>query len=79
MLTIDEQKFVIRTIADDLGELRDDYSGRGMFGKTCYGIVTDNPDGCIEEAAEEGIKGARRDSMGLKHIVYWPHIPGDEQ
>jgi hypothetical protein len=30
---------------------------------------------CIENAAENGIKGAVYDQMGLQYIVYWPNIP----
>lgn len=30
------------------GEIRDAYSGRGMYGKTCYGVVVDSLDDLIE-------------------------------
>ena len=56
------------------GEVRKDYSGRGMFGVTCFGVVCRNAERAIEEAAERGIKGARVDSMGRDEIVYWPSI-----
>lgn len=57
-----------------------DYSGRGMFGKRCVGIVTAEPSRIIEEAAARGIRGARTDSMGRSTIVYWPDIsaPADD-
>lgn len=45
-----------------------------MYGERCYGIVCDDPIPCIEEAAEQGIRGARYDNMGLQYIVYWPHL-----
>lgn len=68
----------VRGIAAEVGgSLRTDYSGRGMFGASCYGIVTDDATNCIEIAAEHGIKGARTDGMGLKTIVYWTHIHED--
>ncbi|MEK7414226.1 MAG: hypothetical protein AAB263_13005 [Planctomycetota bacterium] len=51
--------------------LRLDYSGRGMFGAQCLGIVCDDPEDVI---AEVGVKGARTDSMGKSVIVYWPSI-----
>lgn len=53
------------------------YSGRGMFGKECVGIVTGDPQFIEEEAVMVGIRGARRDNMGLDYIVYWPNIPAE--
>lgn len=29
-------------LAEDMGEIRDDYSGRGMFGKSEHAVVFDN-------------------------------------
>lgn len=55
------------------GTLRDDYSGRGMFGKQCYGIDCDNWAECVEEAAIAGIRNAKYDQMGKGYIVYWPN------
>lgn len=74
-LTNEDAYDVIRIAADRCGgDLRDDYSGRGMFGERCVGIVCDNPDEAIEEAASQGLKGARTDSMGRQAIVYWPSV-----
>ena len=68
----------IESVAKDAGwEVRRDYSGRGMFGKTCVGIVCRRPIMAIEFAAERGIRGARIDDMGLDSIVYWPAIGGE--
>lgn len=68
----------VRGIAAEIGgALRTDYSGRGMFGAQCYGIVTDDPTNCIEVAAENGITGAKTDGMGRQAIVYWTHIHED--
>ncbi len=53
--------------------IRTDYSGRGMFGSTCWGIVCDDPN---EVIAEVGVPGAKTDSMGTSTIVYWPNIKG---
>lgn len=65
----------LRDIADDTGgDFREDYSGRGMYGEECVGIVTDTPMHVIEEAAEKGIRGAKQDSMGKRTIVYWPSL-----
>ena len=67
----------IHEIAEYLGDgVRDDYSGRGMYGKTCYGIVTDDPLAVVEDAAAVGLRGARTDSMGTHTIVYWPAVTG---
>jgi hypothetical protein len=64
----------IRKLAEDgFGEIYEDYSGRNMYGATCIGISTDNPDALIEEAASRGIKGAKKDNLGKNYIVYWPN------
>jgi len=34
------------------GEVRDDYSGRGMFGNTCYGVVVDSLDDLFDGLAD---------------------------
>lgn len=60
--------------ANEGWNLRQNYSGRGMYGETCVGIVTDAPMDCIEGAVSRGIRGARTDSMGLSTIVYWPKV-----
>lgn len=66
---------IIRKIAEDgFGKIYEDYSGRGMYGKTCIGIYTDDPTRCIEEAASRGVRGAQRDNLGKEYIVYWPSI-----
>ena len=64
------------------GELYPDYSGRGMYGAKCVGIVCADPTEVIELAAARGLRGSCRDSMGKDFIVYWPDIqsplPGQE-
>ena len=72
---------ILAEIAEYDGEssLREDYSGRCMCGDTCIGIVTPYPTEIMEEAATAGITGARTDSMGLKTIVYWPSVKGDQE
>ena len=73
-MSFTDQVDALEDLAMQYGDLREDYSGRGMHGKQCYGIVTDRPMRLIEDAGEAGIKGAVMDSMGLDTIVYWPHI-----
>ena len=62
------------------------YSGRWMFGQTCFGLegnpadiqcafrefVKVNPDARV--AILKIIKGQRIDNMGLSHIVYFPTV-----
>ncbi len=50
------------------------YSGRGMFGRHCMGIVGDSDS---EILSAVGIRGASVDNMGLSVIVYWPSIVSD--
>ncbi len=57
-------------------DVREDYSGRGMYGQTCIGIVCEESD--LEEvvaaARKKGFKGYSTDNMGKSIIVYWKHI-----
>lgn len=54
--------------AEELGyEVREDYSGRGMFGRKCPAVVVDN---YLDFIAEIGIKGLKVDNMGLQWVVY---------
>lgn len=56
------------------GEVRYNYSGRGMFGKNCVGITCPDSIRCIEEATKRGFSCACVDNMGMDAIVYWPHV-----
>ena len=62
-------------------ELRDDYSGRSMYGKTTFAVVTDNISDVIpallrqvqedpESAPDFSIFKLRQDNMGLSVILY---------
>jgi hypothetical protein len=77
-LTSDDKKYIIECLAKQFGRdeesLRIEYSGRGMLGKTCYGIITDSPDELIEEAESQGLTGALTDEMGMSTIAYWQHV-----
>jgi hypothetical protein len=57
------------------GSVYQGYSGRGMYGKTCWGISGDNLAAILEMAGRYGLSGASWDSLGLEYIVYWPRIP----
>ena len=67
----------LRAIARLYGSELTDYSGRGMYGKTCAAISTTSPACVIESAQEADILGAHTDSLGKGHIVYWPGVAYD--
>ena len=83
-MNMNEKIYIVECLASEYGvfgydePLRDNYSGRCMYGATCFGIVTDDPEGLIEAAIEAGLKGARTDSMGFDTIVYWPSITNSQ-
>lgn len=61
-------------------DIRDDYSGRYMYGRECLAVVGDNYtlDVFLDACRYYGI-GARlgnmaQDSMGLSQVFYWPSI-----
>lgn len=72
---------------DDLGVFRT-YSGRGMYGRECVGLVISNSemfevamvvgqwltDNVVDYDLSDAFKNARTDSMGRSMIVYWPSI-----
>lgn len=69
---------IIEEVADVIGgKVRAGYSGRGMYGATCYGIACDDWLECHDLAREKGLKGDRRDQMGKGWIVYWPAVTGE--
>ncbi len=77
-LTTEQKIEIIREVAAEIGgKVRENYSGRGMFGKICFGIIYRDVQTIIEEAAERGLKGASQDNMGLDYIVYWPSVSKD--
>ena len=69
-------------------DFRDDYSGRGMFGRKCVGIVIDSGTNSLEmimeltemlidndiEYVSEKIGAIRQDNMGMGTIIYFPRI-----
>lgn len=65
------------------GTYRVAYSGRGMYGESCVGIVTNDllELGAViaesiedEELRKELISNSRTDSMGYDTIVYWTRV-----
>lgn len=77
-MTNDEKLEVIEDVASEIGgEVRYDYSGRGMYGKTCVGIVGDDATEIIEETSARGLRGSRTDGMGRQVIVYWETVTSE--
>lgn len=76
-----ENKNRLQEIADILSELkndaiigaRSDYSGRGMYGETCFAVKVDRYE---YKSAMELLRptGAASDNLGTDMIVYWPSI-----
>ncbi len=74
-MDLSEQISIIGQTAEAIGgEIYENYSGRGMYGAKCLGIVCADPQAAIEEAAARGLRGSSRDNMGKDFIVYWPGI-----
>lgn len=74
----------------DLDEdaLYEGYSGRAMYGDTCFGIVSHSGGEATTFTAvlalELGevprwLKNARTDNMGLSMITYWPGVEVEEE
>lgn len=85
--TVDQAEAIIETATDALGnwdndyEVREDYSGRGMFGNTCVAITGDGSDSGIFVAIGYLIASGelpddasqwfhRSDSMGRGWVIY---------
>ena len=64
---------VLQKLEDNrYGTMRKSYSGRFMFGESCLGFDTDDPDAVREAVVKAGYGMGRLDNMGLGWIVYWP-------
>lgn len=71
-------------------QLYENYSGRGMFGKTCLGVVIHHGDSFMnffmeltKYFEEQGIEdvnceleGVSYDDLGLDTVVYFPSVRG---
>lgn len=72
-------------VLSDAGFEARSYSGRGMYGANCVGVVTDNNFGlgysiglAMAEREIYGMPNACYDSMGVDTIVYWPDLAWPE-
>lgn len=76
---------VIKEIAEDLGIDHRDYSGRGMYGKSCFGITVESLDDLLLFVVEisrenpeikDRMGHVSHDAMGKNStIYYWESIP----
>jgi len=85
-MTKEQAEFVAQLLEDDdcEAEVREEYSGRGMYSRTTAGVVTDADiadilrilwervrDGYIEDSDfPEAPNNLRTDSMGRRTIIY---------
>lgn len=77
-MNLETAEKIIEYIADNFYtldvEIYEDYSGRGMFGETCVGFVTDTPwaiwYACGALEIPEADIPTCMDSMGLSTIIY---------
>lgn len=86
-MTVEE---AIRSYVDENEqcEIYENYSGRGMFGRTCLGVIVQRNDSFMDfiinltkymdnngvEDTDFSLEGASYDSLGLDTIVYFPNI-----
>lgn len=84
-------KKLIKEIIKFCKNYRDKYSGRGMYGKTCYAIVADSTRDLINELFEvvdspnveefDALQwlctNFKEDDMGLSKVFYWTQISDD--
>ena len=83
-------KELIREYCDGEGlDYREDYSGRGMYGRNCIGITCDNPLNTLCKLfayivdSDDDLDGydvqctlgePEQDSMGMNNILYFPGL-----
>lgn len=78
----EEQVEILEDLASSYrGELRRAYSGRCMYGKTCFGVVVapNQVDAVFFKAQQQGLGSGKLDDMGMNTIVYFPHVTGEAQ
>lgn len=89
-LYMENIKELIKDFCDDEGlNYRDDYSGRGMYGRSCVAVDCDNPLETLSGIfaylvdSDDDIEGCdvqfslgepKQDSMGMGSILYFPKL-----
>lgn len=64
------------------GEIYENYSGRGMFGKTCLGVTVENLEKALFLIGRESsgysfgeeLARFKTDNLGRSYIIYFPKI-----
>ncbi len=75
-----EQIKAIEETATEIGGcVHKNYSGRGMKGKVCYGIICDDKkeEECVVVATLKGLREANSYPYQNDVIVYWKTCEGD--
>ena len=69
----------LKTILESVGYETAEYSGRGMYGKTCISVHTSESlfeiGYRVGQATEQIFKGSlrpSRDQLGKGYVIYWP-------
>lgn len=75
-------------IIERAGYVPDSYSGRGMDGKRCVSLATEDSvftvlanlinEYGVAEAASELVRWTKQDSLGRRIVLYWPHVEWPE-
>ena len=94
-LTQNQTSFLSEFCDNEGLEFREDYSGRGMYGKTCIGFVGTfsefelgmrlaaaiAEDDCLHDMdkIETELMNPATDSMGLDTIIYWTNLRMEEK
>lgn len=83
------KEFIKEFCEDQDLDYREDYSGRGMYGRSCIGIVCDNPLSTLLALfayiidSDDSIGGSEvqyalgkpeEDGMGMSSILYFPKL-----
>lgn len=90
MTVVSSELLDVISIVTDEENIIADYSGRGMYGEQCFGIVTSNSMELIASILEEinfqkdskslidefsqMIRNCKIDNMGYNYILYFPYF-----
>lgn len=89
-LTQEQQDMITEFAEDKDYSIRENYSGRCMYGSKCFGLVGKDPVAIGMELAshlahndetqlaDRLARDVRQDSMGLDSIIYFPNVEWNE-
>lgn len=77
-------KEILLSVMEEHGEVDRNYSGRGMYGETCLGVVISDSsifDLMFDVYDETGYRlpDPHTDAMGMDTIYYWPGLKVEEE